>query len=946
MRGIVFAAFVVLLGGLTLLAAVAGDGSLAVALVPALLLGTLYAVARLPLRYPVFVATFLALTLENPADVPAAGLWRSPLYPVGTLLLAHMNLTFPSRSGCSSPGSTWSSCTCSRSPSSGGSRARASTASAAPRARARCGFFALVSLGGAAWMWAWGMARGGADVASSLWQMQRVAYLPLCYFLFELALRGPRDRRALGKVVVAAACVKAGPRALPPRDAGAAGRGDHASTTRPPTPTRCCSPARSASWSRSCWRGPRRAVTRWSCRSSSAGMIANHRRVVWVELAAGLALLARAVAVDADQARDRARRRRRLAARAPLRRPRGGARRAACSRPSQVVRSVVDSKADMSTEWRDLGELRPVHHPAREPAARARATATATSRPSSCPTSRRPTRSSASSPTTASSGSGRTGGSSGSPRCGACSWSASSSRRGRRGTRPRPPDRAAAIAAAAADRHLPRPLLRRHGARHLDERVHGGARASPSRSRLAAATGAWPRSAPSSARKAPARDLGGPGNGKSKGAPRGRFQRGGAVVIGEAVLLVLSAPVAAATGYLVLLVAALATARAARARRAAPPLRHRRPGARRGAGHRGDRREPARGGLPRRALPRPRRGRQLHGRHRGAGARRRGERPRAGRARRAGQGLRARACVRARPRRRGAPAPSWSWTPIRVVSPNLLRAFAARLDAGASAVQADYAVRNPDASWRTLLMAIALAAVHSLRSARAASGCACPAASPATACASRRRSSAPCPTTPSRSSRTSSTASASATRGTASTTRTRRTSTGRCPPASAPAARSAGAGKPAGGAWSRAHAGRLLVRGIRTRDPRLARSRDRPPRPAAGHDGRRRRRSGSPRRPALSWRAGHVVGAAWVCGSAARSGSSCTGCARGSSPGRARGASSASPSCRATWRGSSSCSLRRPARESSEWVRTAREGTDGAMTLAPCPRPCTSSRSR
>jgi 1,2-diacylglycerol 3-beta-glucosyltransferase len=51
-----------------------------------------------------------------------------------------------------------------------------------------------------------------------------------------------------------------------------------------------------------------------------------------------------------------------------------------------------------------------------------------------------------------------------------------------------------------------------------------------------------------------------------------------------------------------------------------------------------------------------------------------------------------------------------------VVSPNLLRVLAARLDAGASAVQADYAVRNPGASWRTLLSAIALGAVHTLRS--------------------------------------------------------------------------------------------------------------------------------------------------------------------------------------------------------------------------------------
>jgi cellulose synthase/poly-beta-1,6-N-acetylglucosamine synthase-like glycosyltransferase len=51
-----------------------------------------------------------------------------------------------------------------------------------------------------------------------------------------------------------------------------------------------------------------------------------------------------------------------------------------------------------------------------------------------------------------------------------------------------------------------------------------------------------------------------------------------------------------------------------------------------------------------------------------------------------------------------------------VVSPNLLRAFAARIQAGALAVQADYAVRNPNASWRTRLMAIAFGAFHVLRS--------------------------------------------------------------------------------------------------------------------------------------------------------------------------------------------------------------------------------------
>ena len=50
------------------------------------------------------------------------------------------------------------------------------------------------------------------------------------------------------------------------------------------------------------------------------------------------------------------------------------------------------------------------------------------------------------------------------------------------------------------------------------------------------------------------------------------------------------------------------------------------------------------------------------------------------------------------------------------VSPNLLEAFAARIEAGADAVQAHYGVRNPDASWRTRLMAVAKGAFHIVRS--------------------------------------------------------------------------------------------------------------------------------------------------------------------------------------------------------------------------------------
>ena len=51
-----------------------------------------------------------------------------------------------------------------------------------------------------------------------------------------------------------------------------------------------------------------------------------------------------------------------------------------------------------------------------------------------------------------------------------------------------------------------------------------------------------------------------------------------------------------------------------------------------------------------------------------------------------------------------------------VVSPNLLAAYAARIEQGEHAVQAHYGVRNPMASWRTRLMTVALGAFHIVRS--------------------------------------------------------------------------------------------------------------------------------------------------------------------------------------------------------------------------------------
>src|SRR5580700_4072814 len=95
MKALVLSTLSLLLVGLTVICVVVGDGDMTLALTPVLVLGALYAAWTLPLRWPLLVTTFLALTLENPSDQPACGQWKSPFYDIGAVLLVHLNVTLP-----------------------------------------------------------------------------------------------------------------------------------------------------------------------------------------------------------------------------------------------------------------------------------------------------------------------------------------------------------------------------------------------------------------------------------------------------------------------------------------------------------------------------------------------------------------------------------------------------------------------------------------------------------------------------------------------------------------------------------------------------------------------------------------------------------------------------------------------------------------------------------
>ena len=206
------AAGIVVLVGLVAVATLAGviasDGNIGVALAPVAALGLLYLLWHVPLRYPVLVLLFLALTLENPGDDTASSLWKSPLAPVGALLLGHWNLTIPVKalvfSGVDLLLVFFFLIALYRRMTRSPVDRNGFVETASPMR-----FFGAMTIFGAFVLESWGIVRGGMDFPNSLWQVQRVIYLPLIFFLFHFAFRGPKDQAAVGKAIILAACVRA-----------------------------------------------------------------------------------------------------------------------------------------------------------------------------------------------------------------------------------------------------------------------------------------------------------------------------------------------------------------------------------------------------------------------------------------------------------------------------------------------------------------------------------------------------------------------------------------------------------------------------------------------------------------------------------------------------------------------------------------------------------------
>jgi len=179
--------------------------------IPVILLAC-YVVSRVPIRQTLLVLMFLAFSLQNPAEGNPGGPEFAPPYAVlGAVMLTHLNAVDRSigmLSWCSFSGMDLCFFVLGvvmlmrRS-----SRSRIDVAERVPTPRPLVKL-AHVALGGAAYVWLFGLIRGG-DFSLSLWQLNSVMYLPVVFMLFHVGLRGPKDHEAIAKVVLAAATYKA-----------------------------------------------------------------------------------------------------------------------------------------------------------------------------------------------------------------------------------------------------------------------------------------------------------------------------------------------------------------------------------------------------------------------------------------------------------------------------------------------------------------------------------------------------------------------------------------------------------------------------------------------------------------------------------------------------------------------------------------------------------------
>jgi O-Antigen ligase len=256
--------------------------------------GVLMAAWVAPLRVPLLVVMFVGLAVDRPGD--AEGRWASPFVTIGGLLFQNLNKVVNVEALKFSGVFVLLTCLLMvRGYRVLSGRVRDSTDS---RQAAAPVVWGIVIAGlTIAFNILAGWLRGG-DIQMAKIQVQAYLQLLAAAYLFGVSLRGPRDYRIAGKVIVAAACIKAAmsvwvrltlPSAFPNSD-GVMTEMEYATSHGDSLLFACAVVVLVGPL---LYR-PRARQLRWVLLTLPlivAGLFANDRRIAWVQIALGLVVL-------------------------------------------------------------------------------------------------------------------------------------------------------------------------------------------------------------------------------------------------------------------------------------------------------------------------------------------------------------------------------------------------------------------------------------------------------------------------------------------------------------------------------------------------------------------------------------------------------------------------------------------------------------------------------
>jgi hypothetical protein len=338
-------------------AVVVGNGNVALALAPALVALLVWAVWTLPLRVTMLALLAASWAIESPSDVFASERIHTPWEMVGRILWGKLNLVVPVSAlvitGFDLVALLLFAVVVHR-------HVKRSTIDREGwvDAPSPIGTFAWLSVAAVLWMSAYGLARGGS-FRFVLWQSIKWLYLPIVYAFMRQALRGPEDAKLVGKVVLGVGVFRSLEAIALRLKFPSIILLPHATSHHDSVLFATCLAILGAL----ALEMPGRRSFRLGLLLAPVylwAMVANNRRLVWTEVALVAAFF---WLVTPPRRLKRQLTRLALLSLLPLLAygRLGWNQQSVLFKPVQIVRSMVDSKRDASTMWRDIENGNLIH---------------------------------------------------------------------------------------------------------------------------------------------------------------------------------------------------------------------------------------------------------------------------------------------------------------------------------------------------------------------------------------------------------------------------------------------------------------------------------------------------------------------------------------------------------------------------------------------------------